>query len=69
METPFDNDIKKLELESILMAQKHSQMVCKTDILKLKKRIQENEVTITQLDKEIIKTQSQIDELNKNKAV
>lgn len=63
METKYDKDIKKLEKESVLIAQSHSKMVCQTDILKLKKRICENEQTIAQLDVEMEKTKQEIKDL------
>ena len=60
MEQKYNDEIKKLELESRLMAQTHSKLVCMTDILKLKNRIEVNEQTIRDLEKAIEVTKKQM---------
>jgi chromosome segregation ATPase len=64
MSKKYENEIRRLELEGRLHGQEQSRKRAEAEILTLKGRIEDLEVTITTLDTAIIDTNKLLDEIN-----
>lgn len=56
----YDKELKQLDLEGRLLAQKHSQKTAQSEILRCRKRIDELEATIVSLEKAIGETEKEL---------